>query len=812
MAPPYPYTYYSCPCRDFEGTTSRPQPAPSTLQSTSARSNKDRDPEQGADGARDDDEDDEQTFNPQSSRANYSLYPLEYLLFCNECHEIRCPRCYYEEALYYYCPGCLLETSSASVKSETNSAFQPSPSSSDPSQQLSFQPQQPHPSSQNGPFILTCPYCSWSTLSIGITLPRSINVSAQLSRILNGGQILPSNATGASTDGPSDRQRSASGLGLSDMLPRTGSSLQRESSFSGNNDDKGNGTRLKQQHQHQHQQEQFTALANFYRGQLLENEGAEAGGADGRASLNALDSPGALTRILSTYGVGGLKKQRGKPQVMREAKDENEGLVVSEPVWLDQEEEDENKNDLVAGGGEDGKEISDQEKQKEREQRHTDDRASIDAQIIHRMATAGFENIISKDQLASQKIIPTPADPGRTSIEQQLLARQRHLQHQSDGADAQHSPSDQPPISDDPLNPHFPTNLRPIPYPLRSKRAKRCRSCRHNLLRPEEKRHSTRFKIRLLACNYIPRLSVKPFTPPTQQQQQPSQPQTAQQQQQDLKTLPPLKTSQYLLTLTNPLFDPVHITLATPPICPSGTRKTAAKVTILCPEFDVGASTDVWDEALDSSNNNNPSSVSTGGTSGQSDNAGFNRGLEAGKPHSRGRNWTTIAVEIVPGVSPPAPPPSVAPAPAPSSSTFPAATATATETAAANARPSSILAPTAADFLSASSAAAERGELDIEAETEDERNAGSSVSRFNNEEEEQEGLPGKEANPSRLEIPIFVRMGYETDESAGDPYVGSTGAGGVGSVRGRGGGRGEEKKVRRELAFWVVLGVGEVAT
>jgi len=59
-------------------------------------------------------------FNPHDSRANFALYPVEHLLFCTECHELRCPRCSYEEALSAFCPSCLQERNSMSVNSESN--------------------------------------------------------------------------------------------------------------------------------------------------------------------------------------------------------------------------------------------------------------------------------------------------------------------------------------------------------------------------------------------------------------------------------------------------------------------------------------------------------------------------------------------------------------------------------------------------------------------------------------------------------------------------------------------------------------------
>ena len=58
------------------------------------------------------------TFNPQSPRANFSLYPLEHLLYCEDCQDIKCPRCVIEEIVCWYCPGCLLEVPTSTVKSE----------------------------------------------------------------------------------------------------------------------------------------------------------------------------------------------------------------------------------------------------------------------------------------------------------------------------------------------------------------------------------------------------------------------------------------------------------------------------------------------------------------------------------------------------------------------------------------------------------------------------------------------------------------------------------------------------------------------
>jgi dynactin-4 len=59
--------------------------------------------------------------------------------------------------------------------------------------------------------------------------------------------------------------------------------------------------------------------------------------------------------------------------------------------------------------------------------------------------------------------------------------------------------------------------------------------------------------------------------------------------------LKPFKPHQYILTFKNPLFENIKVTLATPNTTPG---RFASKVTVLCPEFEVDANTDMWDDAL----------------------------------------------------------------------------------------------------------------------------------------------------------------------------------------------------------------------
>ncbi|KAF5873785.1 putative dynactin p62 family protein [Botrytis fragariae] len=158
----------------------------------------------------------------------------------------------------------------------------------------------------------------------------------------------------------------------------------------------------------------------------------------------------------------------------------------------------------------------------------------------------------------------------------------------------------------------FLDSLRPIPCLLRTKRSKRCRTCRHILSKPESKP-----------------LPLQPAPSPTPAQ----------------ITLTPLKPTQFLLTFKNPLFEPVKISLATKGLT---TDRHASKVILLCPQFEVGANTDMWDEALQDSSSSAHDRKHSTATHGSM--ASIDLSNEAhGKPWDKGRNWTSVVVEVTPG-------------------------------------------------------------------------------------------------------------------------------------------------------------------
>lgn len=106
MARPFPYNFISCPCAESPPPTPASNRLSKDLSSLSLKTP--------------DSDEDERTFDPRSRRANYSLYPPEHLLYCEDCHQIKCARCITEEIVCWYCPNCLFETPSSMVRSEGN--------------------------------------------------------------------------------------------------------------------------------------------------------------------------------------------------------------------------------------------------------------------------------------------------------------------------------------------------------------------------------------------------------------------------------------------------------------------------------------------------------------------------------------------------------------------------------------------------------------------------------------------------------------------------------------------------------------------
>lgn len=496
MAQTFPYTYYACNC--FDGNA-------------------------GAD-------EEERTFDPRSPRANYALFPLEHLLYCEDCLQIRCPRCIIEETLNWYCPSCLFEVPSSVVKSDGNRCTRNCfncPVCTAPLSVNSIE--NPNlPSETGGPYILACSYCHWSTAETGIEFEKHTGIHNQLVRIANGGNPIP-------THKERDKERERR---LKELDEHRAARHSVRSPTAPTQDLPSIDTTKTA-----HRDDLFANLSAFYKTQI----DAQTPSNPFAAHDLSFSSPSTYSRIMNLYTSTSKSKKRERPPPMREAAAELEGLSLHDPA--------------------------------------------TDTAAIERLKKDGWTSTLSPAQKLAQ------------------------------------------------VNPyvHFEDELRPIATLLCTKRSKRCRSCRQILSKPESKITSMRYKIKLLALNHIPRMSIRALPSPTAQQPLPSATGPA-------SSHPPpfiynnlrqgIPTN-FIIHLSNPLFDPVRVTLATPSITPG---KVHSKVTILCPQFEIGANTDVWDDALSSSGPVNK------GTLVDSDGA-----LEPGKPYDRGRNWTSVVIEVIPG-------------------------------------------------------------------------------------------------------------------------------------------------------------------
>lgn len=408
----------------------------------------------------------------------------------------------------YNCPICHANLAITALRS---------PSDSNSSSHLRLRPDQGEREAES--YILQCQFCEWSSLDIDVRFSKATKITEQLNKLWK--------ARNTPTE----------------------------------DEDTGLARRLPQELRHD---AAFANLTKFYKEQLN-----ESGEQQNLYSSSPYSSPANLARIMNMYGgmsYHTLKKSREKPQPMREAGGQLEGLST-----------------------------------------YSEEAPSADADVLRRMKTFGIDS---------------------TSTQQQRLSL----------------PSN--------YDSRFTDQLWPVATPLRVRRGRRCRTCRQFLARPDGKVGSMRYKIRLMASLHLQRLSIRPFQPtaPAQHSSFPLRAESLEQ-----AKLQPFQAQQYIVTVRNPLFESVKVTLSTPGTTPG---KVASRVTILCPSFSVGpAGENMWDEALAAS------TISAGGdgsrraamaslTGGSADS---DRQPEAGKIWERSRNSTSVILEVVPGSLKPPP-------------------------------------------------------------------------------------------------------------------------------------------------------------
>ncbi|EGN98522.1 hypothetical protein SERLA73DRAFT_169469 [Serpula lacrymans var. lacrymans S7.3] len=131
---------------------------------------------------------------PHLASSSSSFHPLHTLFFCEECDAVRCDRCVSVEVSGYYCPNCLFEVPSASVRAEKNRCARNCFLCPNCRNTLSVVPSDP-PDSGDGrlssiplstvgepPFFLYCNYCRWDSAEIGVTFEKPTGLAAQLQK------------------------------------------------------------------------------------------------------------------------------------------------------------------------------------------------------------------------------------------------------------------------------------------------------------------------------------------------------------------------------------------------------------------------------------------------------------------------------------------------------------------------------------------------------------------------------------------------------------------------------------------------------
>ncbi|KAI9340673.1 dynactin p62 family-domain-containing protein [Zopfochytrium polystomum] len=157
VAIPTPYVFYQCHCRNSSGRGLG-------LSPIAVSDGADQDPPTEAD--------------------YYLLHPIQRLYFCDHCNNLKCMHCVQEEIVCYYCPNCLFEVPSASVKAEKNrcarNCFE-CPICCNTLSVVSVVDQVTTPAT-SGVHYLSCGVCRWSSLEIDLKFDRPTGLAMQLQK------------------------------------------------------------------------------------------------------------------------------------------------------------------------------------------------------------------------------------------------------------------------------------------------------------------------------------------------------------------------------------------------------------------------------------------------------------------------------------------------------------------------------------------------------------------------------------------------------------------------------------------------------
>ncbi|KAG0667261.1 hypothetical protein C6P46_002673 [Rhodotorula mucilaginosa] len=401
--------------------------------------------------------------------AQYEHHALSDLLFCEDCDAIRCNQCAACEVACYYCPNCLFEVPSASVRGEKNRCARNCFQCPQCDHSLSVVASDPDPSIPlssaaasvgEPPYLLSCNFCGWDSKQIGMTFEKPTGLALQLQK----------------AEEPS-----------ADLL------------------------------EYDHIKDHFDPFLRRSQAEASGSGGIPSTSTAGTGSVSARlfqDPVGLAARYgLSGVTVGGSNRARLAAAEARTGLDELSPYSSLSPS---------------RGGGRQG---SSRDARKGKEPRREEDHVEEEAELL-----AALREMTDWETVA--------------------------------GVDRRWNSSWKPPV--------LSKDLRPLRTPLQAKLSKRCPTCLHILIKPEQKSNSVRFKIKLVAANYLPQITVYRRPPASIGSRLSTIGTTASRrsrtggsgfssgdsQTTDDEPLRPGRTYTYELSFVNPLYEPIHVRLA----------------------------------------------------------------------------------------------------------------------------------------------------------------------------------------------------------------------------------------------------------
>ncbi|KAF9344552.1 hypothetical protein BGX34_005552, partial [Mortierella sp. NVP85] len=129
-------------------------------------------------------------FASGNSSETQGSQPLSRLYFCDSCDEIRCTKCTQDEIVCYYCPNCLFDVPTASVKMEKHKCSRNCFECPICQNTLSVVSEDPDAgqtgaaaaATATGQFYLNCNMCQWNSQSINMVFEKPTGLAAQFQK------------------------------------------------------------------------------------------------------------------------------------------------------------------------------------------------------------------------------------------------------------------------------------------------------------------------------------------------------------------------------------------------------------------------------------------------------------------------------------------------------------------------------------------------------------------------------------------------------------------------------------------------------